>query len=145
MGPNSTSSKKHLSLPLIRFYMASVVTALSHLHKHCIVYRNLKPEHVMIDDKGHIKLIDFSCAKKLPYRDDHGRLQNKAFTICGVAEYLAPEVILLGDLPHYTPLSPPYYNLYESFIMTQHLTHSPIICPLLPYLVITRRWSQSIR
>ena len=54
---NSSSSNQQLSLPMIQFYMASVVTALAHLHKHCIAYRNLKPEHVLIDGKGYIKLI----------------------------------------------------------------------------------------
>ena len=54
---NSSSSNQQLSLPMIQFYMASVVTALAHLHKHCIAYRNLKPEHALIDGKGYIKLI----------------------------------------------------------------------------------------
>jgi serine/threonine protein kinase len=66
-----------LALPLALHYLASVVLALSHLHKHDMVYRNLKPENVLIDAHGHIKLVGFSLAKTLPYADEEGVLQNK--------------------------------------------------------------------
>jgi serine/threonine protein kinase len=79
----------------VKFYLASVILALSHLHKHDVAYRNLKPENILIDDKGHIKLTGFSLAKTLPYADEQGVLQNKTFTVCGTVEYMAPEMVVV--------------------------------------------------
>ena len=51
---------------LARFYIASIVLALDYLHAHAIVYRDLKPENVFIDQQGFVKLGDFGFAKARP-------------------------------------------------------------------------------
>ena len=53
-----------------------------------MVYRDLKPENILLDEKGHVKLTDFGLSKILETESD------KAFTICGTPQYLAPEVLL---------------------------------------------------
>ncbi|XP_072034714.1 cAMP-dependent protein kinase catalytic subunit PRKX-like [Amphiura filiformis] len=67
-----------------RFFASEITSALEHLHKNDIVYRDLKPENVLLDRDGHIKLTDFGFAKKL---------RDRTWTLCGTPEYLAPEII----------------------------------------------------
>ncbi len=50
---------------MARFYVASIVLALEYLHEAGIVYRDLKPENVLIDGSGYAKLGDFGFAKQL--------------------------------------------------------------------------------
>ncbi|KNC77284.1 AGC/PKA protein kinase, partial [Sphaeroforma arctica JP610] len=70
-----------------RFYICEVILALRHLHEQGgVVYRDIKPENLLVDSKGHVKLIDFGFAKKLG-------IVEKTFTICGTPDYLAPEMI----------------------------------------------------
>jgi cGMP-dependent protein kinase len=70
----------------VRFYAAGVVMAMGHVHSKGIIYRDIKPENLMIDDKGYIKLIDFGFAKFMN--------ASKTYTLCGTPEYMAPEIIL---------------------------------------------------
>jgi len=68
-----------------RFYVASVVAMFSYLHSFRVVYRDLKPENLLLDDDGYLKLVDFGFAKIL---------NERTWTLCGTPEYLAPEIIL---------------------------------------------------
>lgn len=68
-----------------RFYAACVQDALEYLHERDIVYRDLKPENLLIDDEGYIRVVDFGFSKKITTR---------SFTLCGTPEYLAPELVL---------------------------------------------------
>lgn len=70
----------------VKLYIAEIALALSHLHKNQIVYRDLKPENVLISGDGHIKLTDFGLAKKLKKGTTH--------SFVGTPEYLAPEVVM---------------------------------------------------
>ncbi|CDH50007.1 ypk2p [Lichtheimia corymbifera JMRC:FSU:9682] len=78
------------------FYAAEIVQGLSALHQHGVIYRDLKPENVLIGSNGHIVLTDFGLSKIFD-ENDNGMTQ----TFCGTAEYLAPEV-LLGEAYTFT-------------------------------------------
>jgi len=102
----------------VRLYAAEIALSLEHLHARNIVFRDLKPENVMLDCEGHIKLIDFGFAKVLNKRDQQQwygssdsvdgsagsddrcnpissatNLHEKTHTFCGTPEYQAPEII----------------------------------------------------
>ena len=64
-----------------------MVLAISYLHQNNIIYRDLKPENVLIDKDGYIKITDFGLSKQ-NILDNFG-----ATSFCGTPEYLAPEII----------------------------------------------------
>lgn len=53
---------------LAMFYTSEIVVALEYLHSQSIVYRDLKPENLLLDKEGHLKITDFGFAKKLTDR-----------------------------------------------------------------------------
>jgi serine/threonine protein kinase len=72
-----------LPMHIARFYVASISLALEHMHDRGIVYRNLKPENILIDAEGYIKLTGMGFAKKIPYVNALGHLSGMTFTFCG--------------------------------------------------------------
>ena len=75
---------KRFPNPVAKFYAAEVTLALDYLHAQGIIYRDLKPENLLLDRHGHLKITDFGFAKEVP---------DITWTLCGTPDYLAPEVV----------------------------------------------------
>mmetsp|Transcript_31952 Transcript_31952/g.48873 ORF Transcript_31952/g.48873 Transcript_31952/m.48873 type:complete len:637 (-) Transcript_31952:361-2271(-) len=74
--------------PRARFYAAEITLALSYVHDLDIIYRDLKPENVLLDARGHVRLTDFGLSKEGISSSSSG-----ANSFCGTPEYLAPEIL----------------------------------------------------
>ena len=80
-----------LSEARTKLITAELVLALGYLHKKNFIYRDLKPENVLFDEDGHVKLTDFGYTKKLRGPND------TTDTFCGTPYYIAPELLTGED------------------------------------------------
>lgn len=116
-----------------RFYAAEIAIALNKLHSLNILYRDLKPENVLLDHEGHVRLVDFGLSKQFNSPDA------RTFTFCGTPEYLAPEVLTgegytvsvdwwcLGSLVYEMLMGlPPFYSDNIEEMYRKILNQSPI-------------------
>lgn len=81
--------RKYNKMPYIHvmFYAAQVILAFEYMHAKMLVYRDLKPENLLVGSRGFIKVADFGFVKKL-------NMWDRTYTICGTPEYMAPEILL---------------------------------------------------
>jgi len=91
--------ERHFSEQRAKFYAAEIASAIAYLHSQNIIYRDLKPENLLLDSDGHIKLTDFGLCKE-NIGDASGKrteadapMKSTTSTFCGTPEYLAPEVL----------------------------------------------------
>ena len=113
-----------------KFYAACVIEGFEHIHSMNMAFRDLKPENLIINNNGYIKITDFGFCKII----DKG----KTFTLCGTPDYLAPEIILskghnwsvdywtLGILIYEMLISmPPFYDRDPSNIYRKIIRSNP--------------------
>ena len=66
--------------------MCEILLGFQYMHERDIVYRDIKPENILVDIDGHIRIADFGLAKIIP---EHSR----SHSFCGSPEYLCPEML----------------------------------------------------
>lgn len=130
---------------LAKFYFAEILLGIEYLHSKNIVYRDLKPENVLIDVDGHVKLADFGLSKIF-------KPQERSFSYCGSPEYMCPEILKREGHNHmvdyytlgallYEMLTglPPFYTNNKSEmtkrILESELTYSSSLSPLAVSLI----------
>ena len=77
-----------------KFYAGQVILAIEFLHSKMIVFRDIKPENILVDERGYLKLADFGLAHQFIFTGQNALCPNRTFTYCGTPEYMAPEMIL---------------------------------------------------
>jgi len=80
--------EKKFSEELVKIYLAETVLALEDLHKRDVIFRDLKPDNIVLDFEGHVKLTDFGLSKEGVLDHSTG-----ARSFCGSVAYLAPEML----------------------------------------------------
>jgi len=66
------------------YYIGGVILAFAHMHQRKIIYRDLKPENVILNEAGQLKMTDFGLSKMVV---------GKTYTTCGTPDYFAPEMV----------------------------------------------------
>ena len=130
----------------VQLYAAEVLLAIDALHRARFVYRDLKPENVLLDGEGHVRLSDFGLAKQID-----GALDSGASTFCGTPSYMAPEVLLgtghglavdwwsFGTLVYETLAgAPPFYH------RNLHVMYRAILCGELKWPPSLSRTARSL-
>ena len=129
------NEKKKLSLEQSKFYTANILAILEYCHKNNIVYRDLKPDNLLIKENGYLSILDISFAKKLRHFKD------LTYTLCGTPNYLAPEIILnkgynfsvdfwsLGVMLYEMLVGKDPYNHHDPMIIYQNILKNRINFP----------------
>ena len=117
-----------------KFYGAQIAVALGELHKNKTIYRDMKPENILLDSDGYIALADFGLAKML---DDN----QTTTTFCGTPEYLSPEIVEgvghnkqvdwwgLGVLLYEMLLGIPPFRNKNQHVLFQYITTKEVLFP----------------
>ena len=77
----------------VAFFAAEISSALTFAHSRRVVYRDLKPENVLLDDRGHVKLVDFGLSKILTSPNTAEDSTRGCRSLCGTPEYMSPETL----------------------------------------------------
>ena len=88
-GPHKLTSEQ------LNFVGVEVVAIVTFLHRKNVLYRDLKPPNLLLDDDGHVRLIDFGTAKMNP--DENAQMPPSSLEECGSRPYMAPEVSKVLD------------------------------------------------
>lgn len=127
--------ESRLSVDRARIYLAEVLLALEELHRQQIIYRDLKPDNVVLDANGHALLIDFGLSKERVRENEHAK------SFCGSLAYLAPEIVnksghgrpvdwyLLGALLYEMLVGiPPYFHKDKDKLLL-NIEGGPLVVP----------------
>ncbi len=104
---NMLMQKDVFSEQTTRFYMAEAILAVESVHKLNFIHRDLKPDNILIDKNGHLKLTDFGLCKpfkvgsyvngdELDYqgqrKSNSSNQRERVYSMVGTIDYIAPEV-----------------------------------------------------
>ena len=87
----------------MRLWSSEIALAIGYLHEIGVVFRDLKPENVLLDSSGHAHITDFGLSKLVPDDHVHGA-PLRLTTFCGSPYYLAPELVRRSHLQSSTSL-----------------------------------------
>lgn len=82
--------QRRFSERLAKFYMCEILLGFHYMHERDIVYRDIKPENILVDMDGHIRIADFGLSKVIA-KDE------RSYSFCGSPEYLSPEMLQNTD------------------------------------------------